>query len=219
MRKSQRMWDGSKPEKRGSGSSRGREAAGKGCTKPVGLSSRRVMDRVSAEEDDIVKRRINPERQSRCIDNWLSRNTIDESVPSSEQPIEVEPNLADPGNFPSPTTGTSPELKSGRSSVGAKQPSATFEGSREETLPAYLQHRLSCSHVPNRSTTPDRTREYMSRYLLLRPLNANLVSRQNATVEHDVHFSIAAGDDDEEDVDTHRDSRFYMLLTNSTHAR
>ena len=56
-------------------------------------------------------------------------------------------------------------------------------------------------------------------YLLLRPLNVNLVSRQNTTVEHDVHFSIAAGDDDEEDVDTHRGSRFYMLLTNSTHAR
>ncbi|EGI60454.1 hypothetical protein G5I_11277 [Acromyrmex echinatior] len=115
-----------------------------------------------------------------------------------------------------------------------------------------------CSHVPNRSTTPDRTLEYIcmkgdnttrarrkifltqrdeshslgdinliaattmanqeARYLLLRPLNANLVSQQNATVEHDVYFSIAAGDDDEEDVDTHRDSRFYMLLTNSTHA-
>ncbi|KYN19434.1 hypothetical protein ALC57_08201, partial [Trachymyrmex cornetzi] len=97
-----------------------------------------------------------------------------------------------------------------------------------------------CSHVPNRSTTPDRTPGYIctkgdnttraqhitrkifltqgdesrslcninliaattmvnqeAHYLLLRPLNANLVSRQNATVEHDVHFSIVTGDDDE----------------------
>lgn len=46
------------------------------------------------------------ERQSRCIGNWLSRNTIDESYRRrTEQPIEVEPNLADPGNFPSHTTG------------------------------------------------------------------------------------------------------------------
>lgn len=45
------------------------------------------------------------ERQSRCIDNWLSRNTIDESYRRrTEQPIEVEPNLEDPGNFPLHTT-------------------------------------------------------------------------------------------------------------------
>lgn len=47
------------------------------------------------------------ERQSRCIGNWLSRNTIDESYRRcTEQPIEVEPNLADPGNFLSHTTAS-----------------------------------------------------------------------------------------------------------------
>lgn len=46
------------------------------------------------------------ERQSWYIGNWLSRNTIDESYRRrTEQPIEVEPNLADPGNFPSHTNG------------------------------------------------------------------------------------------------------------------
>lgn len=47
------------------------------------------------------------ERQNRCISNWLSRNTIDESYRRrTDQPIEVEPNLADPGNFPSHTTAS-----------------------------------------------------------------------------------------------------------------
>lgn len=46
------------------------------------------------------------ERQSRYIGNWLSRNTIDESYRRrTEQPIEVEPNLVDPGNFLSHTNG------------------------------------------------------------------------------------------------------------------
>ncbi|KYQ56251.1 hypothetical protein ALC60_04865 [Trachymyrmex zeteki] len=138
MRKSQRMWDGSKPENRGSG-------------KSAGLSSRRVMDRVSAEEDDIVKSMYRTERQSRCIDNWLSRNTIDESYRRrTEQPIEVEPNLEDPvsiqlsfNNILQQRSCIDLEYESGRSSVGTKQPSATFEGSREETLPAYLHHRFS----------------------------------------------------------------------------
>ncbi|EGI60456.1 hypothetical protein G5I_11279 [Acromyrmex echinatior] len=150
MRKSQRMWDGSKPENRGSGSLRGRKAAGKGYTKPAGLSSRRVMDRVSAEEDDIEHPACRAERQSRCIDNWLSRNTIDESYRRrTEQPIEVEPNLADPAairlsfnNILQQRNCIDLEYESGRSSVGTKQPSATFEGSREETLPAYLHHRF-----------------------------------------------------------------------------
>lgn len=45
---------------------------------------------------------VRAERQSQCIGNWLSRNTIDESYRRrTEQPIEVEPNLADHGNFPS----------------------------------------------------------------------------------------------------------------------
>ncbi|KYN19432.1 hypothetical protein ALC57_08199 [Trachymyrmex cornetzi] len=87
------------------------------------------------------------ERQSWCIDNWLSRNTIDESYRRrTEQPIEVEPNLADPDrilrlNNCAHDANLHAELKSGRSSVGTKQPSAAFEGSREETLPAYLHHR------------------------------------------------------------------------------
>ncbi|TGZ57256.1 Uncharacterized protein DBV15_10394 [Temnothorax longispinosus] len=79
------MWDGSKPENRGSGS-RGREEMQRDGRKGLHEAVEKRtpgMDRAG--------------RQSRCIGNWLSRNTIDESYRRrTEQPIEVEPNLAYP---------------------------------------------------------------------------------------------------------------------------
>jgi len=49
------------------------------------------------------------ERQSRCIGNWLSRNTIDESYRRrTDQPIE--PNLAELANFPRSRVSANPRL-------------------------------------------------------------------------------------------------------------
>lgn len=76
------------------------------------MTGLKIKRRSSLFITSIVKKTLGTERaerQSRCIGNWLSRNTIDESYRRRRrrrrlEPIEVEPNLADLGNFPSHIT-------------------------------------------------------------------------------------------------------------------